>query len=299
MNTRYSTEMILLDGKAGSIVATDGRQMFIGNNIAWPFEESLLIAPPPVLTDVTGRVRIRACPDGFLWHSHPWTVLCKGSEESFPDYETIIPSGENPAARITLNGVDRDQLVRQIKDLTTDDGDAVNVAIGKEVSVAGNGRRIEVAGVEHDGEINIAVRPENLVEAVRLGTDELYFPGPNRPIVATGRNLRYVFMPVHSKASASPPVPATPEPKEEETMTKQENDQPQDAKTPPANDEAAFDLEGLVPRLTTLRDSLKSQTGEITALLKGVRGALRDVQRRERDLDGVRQQLKQIQKIQV
>ena len=82
-------------------------------------------------------------------------------------------------------------------------------------------------------------------------------------------------------------------------MPTDESKQAQDTKTPPESDEAPFDLELLVPRLTALRENLRTQTSEITALLKGVRAAMRNVQRRERDLDGVRQQLKQIQKIQV
>lgn len=112
---RFALSRIQLRGRAGEIVATDGRQLLLQGGFEFPFDDDLLLPALPVFgmkeIKTASPVRMACVKNRVVIQAGAWQVhLAIDREGRYPDFRQVIPRGQ-PASRLILDDADSEYLV--------------------------------------------------------------------------------------------------------------------------------------------------------------------------------------------
>jgi hypothetical protein len=204
--SRYALARIQVRGRAGQLVATDGKQALVQGGFTFPFAEDLLVPALPVFgtkeVSVEREVGIGVVDNWLYLAIGPWQVwLAIDREGRFPDVESAIPKA--PGTRVVFAEADARRLLDALPRLRAgndDNGQAVTLDLGRRVAVRAregpNSEIVEVLLPESKAagpEVVALVSRENLVRALSLGLKEFRCSDPNRPLVAKDANRTFVM----------------------------------------------------------------------------------------------------------
>jgi hypothetical protein len=138
---RFALTRILIRGKAGQVVATDGQQLLVQSGFAVPWADDLLVPAVPALAAqelaTGGAVTVGRSANHVLVTAGPWTfALAVVRTGKFPRVEAVIPTGE-VVAWCTFDRADVPGLVAAVANLPgRDDPDApVTLDLAKRVAI--------------------------------------------------------------------------------------------------------------------------------------------------------------------
>lgn len=213
---RYALSRVQLRGKAGEIVATDGKQLLLQGGFTFPFSEEILIPALPVfnakdLTTATpvslGRLKNRVAVQAGPWQIH----IAIDGEGRFPDFRQVIPRGQ-PATQLILDDADAEYLVDVLPGLPGDHEpspltlDLNGLAIAR-ATADGKHIELELCGTRVTGKpMCLCVDRRLFFRALRLGFRAFDVFSPSKPIVSQDSKRLLVLMIIepNSILSASP-----------------------------------------------------------------------------------------------
>jgi hypothetical protein len=202
---RLSLNRIQLRGKAGQIVATDGKQLLVQGGLNLPFGADLLVPALPVFGT---REVANAMPIGLgrsdgrvLIRAGIWCLDLKIDGNSrFPKVESVIPSDPHPTC-LVLSDADATHLIDAVPGLPdADNKDApITLDLGKQVLVRAKGQNGATELLLSNSSVTgsacrVSVNRQLLFRALRLGFRSIEVHAPDKPLVARDGERLMVFV---------------------------------------------------------------------------------------------------------
>jgi hypothetical protein len=192
---RFAWQRVQLRGRAGEVIATDGRLLLIQSGFRFPFPEDLLVPALPVFG---AKELARAAPiqlgragDRVVVRAGTWTFdLAVDRDGRFPDVQAVLPRGKAPT-ELRVNDADAAYLVdvlpglpgadEALSPVTLDLGDAVAVrAQTEEQCIELRLERSRVIGPS----LRLALDRKPFYRLLRLGFRAFAFHTADQPVVA-------------------------------------------------------------------------------------------------------------------
>jgi hypothetical protein len=211
---------ILLRGKSGEIIASDGKQLLVQRGFPFPWEDDVLV---PRITALDGRPLGTTGPVGIgrtaghvVLRVAPWAfALPIDSDNTFPAIEAVIPRASAATARLHLDPEEAARLAAVLPRLpgAADEQSPVTLALDSPPALRAKGHadpdavevileRSTVAGPA----AAVAVDRSYLLRALALGFTEIQANHPTKAVTCRDRKRIYVWMPLEANAV----IPAGP-----------------------------------------------------------------------------------------
>ena len=124
--TRFALTRVQIKGKAGQVVATDGRTAFIRGGFSFPFADDLLVPALPVFgsRELAGErsVRIGRTTTHLVAEAGPWQVFLPVDRTGrYPDVAGVVP--RNAPTEVVIDDRDAAELLEKLPGLPGGDAD--------------------------------------------------------------------------------------------------------------------------------------------------------------------------------
>jgi hypothetical protein len=314
---RYKLSRLLLRGKDGSVVGTDGRQLLIQTGFPLPWTENLLIPRLPVFE---GRelpddqpVRIGLSHERVTLEVGPWLFRFKAEKaDRYPDVNEVVPRPRDAKGRLRIDPDDAQSLLHALPRLpgASELHAPVTLDAGKRIVIRARGNEGPVAEVVlarsklEGSPIRMTFGRLYLLRALRMGFNEVIYNGLGRPLLCKDARRTFVWMPLDDSAGVSaeesrpdaakaPPASADPtnstdnDPERGETLMPPNNGTPPHGNGVPPVPRAIDPLTEAETLRTRLQEALSSATRLINVLRqqrkqgRAVRAAVASLRRLE------------------
>ncbi len=206
-SSRYALGCVQLDGAAGCLRATDGRQALVQSGFQFPWTEALLI-PGSKLFEAAALprdavVHIGRTTDHIVLRIGAWTLAFTiQTSGRFPEIERIIPAESAITTRLALDPADATFLSERLDQLPRDDDPHEAVTVELNGAVAIRARRTAeapaaelVLGRSQRGgdEICLVTDRRLLGRALELGFTEIGLTTNESPAVCRDASRQFVW----------------------------------------------------------------------------------------------------------
>jgi hypothetical protein len=203
---RYTLNRIMLRGKSGEVIATDGKQLLIQGGYLFPWAEDVLVPTTPVFgckeLEAGRMVRVGRTDEHVMLSIGEWTFwLTIAPDGRFPDVAAVMPKGQGSI--LQLDPADLDFLVRSLPSLpgAEDDNAPVTVDLNGEAAVRaraeGQTRSTEVVlsrSTVEGSPVRFSTDRGYLLRAAELGFPSLRAFGPEKPVLCKDGRRTYMWM---------------------------------------------------------------------------------------------------------
>lgn len=211
--SRYALNCVQVDGKAGSLAATDGHQALLHSGFQFGFKDELLIPA----TGVFGCEELRGASGVRLGKTERHLVIMSGNWAIFAAIETgarfpkirdVIPDRQQAKTTLALNAADCEFLADSLPRLPGDDNvnRPITVDLNGCVAIRAKGRDNDPATelvlrntIRTGDEVCVNIDRQFLVRAVRLGFNQLLIHGPDKPLQCFDGRRTYFWMPLNGE----------------------------------------------------------------------------------------------------
>jgi hypothetical protein len=221
-SVRYALYCVQLDGRDGTVSATDGQQMlrFAGFDFPWS-DQAILIRKSKLFTlsDFVNlkQVSVGVSGDVLLLEAESWKLsLPIQLECRFPDLNRVVPEISEATNRIDMSVDDRRVLESCIGQLPGGDDPHQPVLVDLNGHVAFVGHTNDglqpAATLELDRSIHIGPDRKfhasrvNLQRSAKLGADSLLVFQPGKPVLARSDKMQFVWMPLENVTTGPNPL---------------------------------------------------------------------------------------------
>ncbi len=322
---RYALNRLLLRGKSGEVIATDGKQLLIQGGFHFPWDGDLLV---PRLNAVGCRelgsnvpVEIGNTEHYVVMRIGPWTFhLSIEANARYPKVEEVIPKLGSHATHWRIDPEDAAFLSRTLPHLPGQDEDhqPLTVDLNGQVCVragSGQGRATEVllARSSHTGPaVRFCADRQFMVRLLKLGFEEVHVVDADTPVLCQDNRRIFVTMPLDKKG-AIPPAEGmlriasaeVEQPKGSPTPERKKRTMPQPssngngtsaphrrvASSEPKNGNTAFG--SVIGEVQALKDVLRDAYGRVNGLVV----ALKRQRKQSKLVQSTLASLKQLQQI--
>jgi hypothetical protein len=214
---RFAVGRVQLRGQTGQVVATDGRQMLLQGGFPFPWTDSVLVPPLPLL-DLPGvslptPVSLARLDNSVVLRAGDWTFwLHVDADGRFPSVDDAVPRTTG-ATRLRLDPDDADFLTATLPRLPgrDDEYSPVTLDLSSPVAVWARSEKGGLAAEAVLARSTAVGRPVRVVtnrrylhRAARLGFAEIHVVRPDVPLVCRDDRRVYVWMPLDPKAAVGP-----------------------------------------------------------------------------------------------
>lgn len=207
--SRYRLDCVCLFGQKGEIVATDGRQLLSATGFEFPWKGDVLVPALPIfaakvfptsLSNKIGRTDTHIVLETGFWRLW-WPIQTDGR---FPDPSAVIPSERLATCSVTVPKYDAAFLLRGLPKLPAaqDHDSPVDVDCNGCMSIRARGENgpateLILDDTKPTGQpLRFATNRNLLARALTFGGPIVHVVNPNKPILATGEQRRYVWQPL-------------------------------------------------------------------------------------------------------
>lgn len=280
---RYTLSGVLLRGKDGEVVASDGRQLLIQGGFRFGWQEELFV-PAVRLFDakeLRGKsVLVARGKEHLLLRTGGWTVALKAEVDfRYPEVGSVIPRKEDVRTTCKLAPADMEAILEALPKLpgVKEKGSPVTLELGEVCRlVAGEGEQSEelplVATKAEGRQVRAVMDRRYLGRAIRLGFDTLHLIDGAKPVLCRDERKTYVWMPLDQGGPVNQHQPATPKKEEAPVPDPPANGRPSEQAPPP------FDPLAEAEAVRDLLAEAQSRMGRLVAALKQHRRQARAVQ---------------------
>jgi hypothetical protein len=210
---RYALQCVQCDGSAGTVTATDGRQLLRHQGFRFPWAgESILIPGNRVfVAPELRRQKNVACTledQTLVIAAGPWRLWFPlETDARFPEVASILPNVAEATNRVCFETFDLDFLARNLRYLpgAKRNNSPVTLDLNGHVDVAGDKpddnalpMRIRLNRSTNLGSDNrLLTNRDYLQRAAKLGLVEMFAFEHGRPLLCRGENLTYLWQPLH------------------------------------------------------------------------------------------------------
>jgi hypothetical protein len=310
---RFALHRLLLRGRAGELVASDGKQVLVQGGFRFPFGEDLLVPRAAVFLaqELVGAdgAGVGRTDTHVAVRAGPWTVwLAIDTGGRFPDVTGVVPPA-SAATRWLWSAADRAALPRLLAGLPAagEMNSPVTVDLNGHAAVRaraeGQPRSTELvlAGSRVEGKaVRACTDRTYLARAAALGFEAVGVAGPDRPLACRDATRTYAWMAL-DPAGVLAPQPddlrvaaggegteartngtAAPPAKVAKTNTAGKEARTVGAAKPVAGPDLAAEAEAV-------RQQLKAVCGRLRNLAEGIRRQRRQQRLVRSTLDSLRQ----------
>ncbi len=212
VSQRYSLNCVQLDGRDGTMAATDGSHMVRFDGFAFPWKPEAILVRKSRLFDLKDLLKLNAVSVGFQDKSiviatGPWRFTMQvETDAKFPNVEQVLPDLQRSTNRVQLHSGDRDALITSLPQLpgTTEELQPVILDLNGHVAVVGKSNQGTSCTVSLELDRSLHLGPNlragtprrNLAFAAKIGADSLFLYGSDKLILARGPGVQYVWMPL-------------------------------------------------------------------------------------------------------
>lgn len=286
---KYASNRLQIRGKAGQIVATDGKQALIQGGFKFSFAEDLLVPAIPAFGGKElgneGAVSIGVTGDWLYLVMGPWRFwLAVDREGRFPDVIAAIPKATG--TRIAFDEADVNAVLEALPRMPKDDEEpqTVTLELGRRPAIrarAGKDGPITEVPLDrsecHGPDMLVLVNRAHLGRALGLGFREFRCASPERPMVAWDGPRMYITATFDTKSAI--PARRSANSSALGSSIPVRTDRPQTESPPTFRSSAMPSREPPVPERHGHADS-NSETLDPLAEAEGLRLALADAQAR-------------------
>src|SRR5262249_45042338 len=143
-SVRFALNRVLLRGKSGEVLASDGKQLLLQGGFPLPWQEDVLIPRlalfGPRDPTFTGTVSLGRTESQVALCVGGWTfALAIGKAGRSPDIKGVLPTAKSITSRLQLHPKDADFLVATLPKLPggSDHNAPVTLDVGPSVAVRG------------------------------------------------------------------------------------------------------------------------------------------------------------------
>jgi hypothetical protein len=304
---RFALTRVLLRGKSGEMLATDGRQLLVQGGFDFPWQEDVLVPRLPVFghRELTfpGPANLGRTDRHVALCLGPWTfLLAIDTVGRFPDLKGVIPPAKAVTCRLQLHQDDSAFLAATLPKLPGRNESNAPVTLDLAATVAVRARDDETGSVTEAllSRSNISGTPTRLVlnrqlllRVVQMGFAEVQVASAEQPLQCRDGQRLYAVMPQEAKgaippdgnalriASADDPIPTPPTASPEPERRISPMPDPTNGRTPanPSPERGGInDLINEAEELRTLLNDATIRVGRLLAALKQHRRQARAVQ---------------------
>jgi hypothetical protein len=216
---RLALLRVQLRGKAGQVVATDGKQLLIQRGFAFPWSEDVLVPRVPVFgsKELAGEknIEVGRTTSHVAVQTGDWTfLLAIDTDSRYPDVNGVIPRTGSQTTCLRMHPDDAVFLAVTIPKLPGRNLEfsPVTLDLGSQAIVRAQEEeeRVHVTEVVLSRSsvsgppMRLCLDRDYLARALKLGFTELLVPGPSKPVLCQDQHRLYVFMPLDEKAAVPP-----------------------------------------------------------------------------------------------
>jgi hypothetical protein len=323
-SVRVAMTRVQLRGRAGEVVATDGRQLLVQGGFRLPWKDDVLVPRLPALASrdmvKEGEARVGRTAKHVHLEVGPWAfALPIDAESKFPDHARVIPAAVGVKATLRLDPADGKFLASVLPKLpgAGDDNGPVTLDLCQPPAVravdADTGQKVEVAlprSTASGQPFRVYTARELLRKALLLGFTEFQVTNASSPLLCRDATRVYVWVPLDPKHAAAPgdgferlsPLTGmnahpkaetlTPPPRRETTMPPPQpsGNAPDHGGNGRDGQPAPVSLDALIAEGEELRNLLQEAAGRNARLL----AALKRYKRQSRVLESAVESLRQL-----
>ena len=320
------------------VTATDGRHLYAANSFHFEFKAPVLIPDRPFLRwnkfleSGTGQLTVQPATKKeqpwLKFQSGPWTLLTKSTDAEFPNWKQVVPATDSSLTWVKLDTGAVATLLAGIPKLPGGDGsnrpvrlevtrDRINVqARAKEDA---EWTHLTIEGAHITGRpISISLNRDYLLKALRFGLTTCEFIDALAPMVFSEGGRRLVVMPLRTE-SASTSARPTPQPTEPSVPNPQPannnppvNEQPSPAQPqethpmpketqtiPTETPTETSPVKAVIQHIDNIKESLKGVLRELNEALDGLKQLEKEKRASDREMETVREKLREIQAVRI
>jgi hypothetical protein len=206
---RYALSCILLSGKSGEVIGTDGRQLLLQGGFPLPWGEDLLIPSLPAFTlrelaSLT-PIRLGKVAERVLLGVGPWLFALRvEANQRYPDVTSVIPRVGSSSTLLHVDPEDAEVLIKTLPHLpgAKEVNAPVTLDIGKVITVRADAEKESSAEVvltrsRAEGPPTSVVMDRHfLLRAVQLGFHTITVVKPDCPLLCRDERRTYLWMPL-------------------------------------------------------------------------------------------------------
>ncbi len=212
VSIRYALGCVQLDGRDGTMAATDGSHMVLFDGFDFPWKSEAVLVRKSRLFTLKDFVRLNNVSVGFqdkkivIASGHWRFTATVETDTRFPNVDQVIPDRQRSTNRVQLDPGDRDALSSCLSQLpgSKEELQPVILDLNGHVAVVGKSNQgtsctvcLELDRSLHLGpDLRTGTPRHNLAFAAKIGSDSLFLYGKDRPILACGPRMQYVWMPL-------------------------------------------------------------------------------------------------------
>jgi hypothetical protein len=217
-NNRVSLSRVLLRGKDGAVIGSDGKQLLVQKGFSLPWKENLLLPALPVYgcreMPRNEPAHLSREKDWATLSVGPWTLDLKVDPgDRYPDVDRVIPSRGAGCTRVRFDARDVDGLLRCLpkmpghedhyRPVTLDAGARLAVRAQEEKSSV---EELVLARSQVEGPpVCLVMDRRYLLRSLKLGFTEVVLRQAAEPLLCQDARRSYVWMPL---TDAQPVPPA-------------------------------------------------------------------------------------------
>lgn len=206
--SRYALTKVLLRGKAGEVVATDGRQLLIQRGFKFPWSDDVIVSRVPALKqlpETTEFLTVGRTDDHVAVQIGCWTVLLAIEKSArFPDFKSVIPNAA-ASSRLNLHPTDVQALLKAVPKLPGQEDENAPVTLDFDAPPAVRARggkdgpavELVLQRSTTTGPHLLAVTDRRFLHRMlRLGLTEIAAVNADKPLVSRDATRTFVWMPL-------------------------------------------------------------------------------------------------------
>jgi hypothetical protein len=213
---KYALRRVQVRGRAGKLVATDGKMALVQSGFAFPFGEDLLVPAVPVFgaKELAAQDAIKVGRTGahLVITAGPWTVwLGVDAQGRFPDVEGAVPRSRLGTTLDVELPTALADILRGLPGENDDEGGPVTLDLGPGLVVRARGNPDEPAAevpvpdaVVTGPPVVVVANRRHLLRALALGFRQFKFTTPDRPWVATDPTRQFLSASLDPQSAVRP-----------------------------------------------------------------------------------------------
>jgi hypothetical protein len=235
-NTRVSLSRVLLRGKDGAVIGSDGKQLLVQRGYPLPWKENLLLPALPVYgcreVPRNEPAHLSKEKDWATLSVGPWTLDLKVDPgDRYPNVDAVIPSRGAGCTRVCFDARDVEGLLRCLpkmpghedhyRPVTLDAGARLAVRAQEE---KGPVEEVVLAHSQAEGPpVCLVMDRRYLLRSLKLGFTEILLGKATEPLLCKDARRSYIWMPL----TDAQPVPPAKSPSATRVRKDPHTDRPQ------------------------------------------------------------------------
>jgi hypothetical protein len=217
-SARYALTCVQLRGRAGQVIATDGKQLLIQDGFRFPWVEDFLVPRVPAFglreLSLETPIAVGRTEQDVVVRAGRWTFsLAIDTTSRFPDAQSVVPKPSAVTCRLFFDEADAAFLVQALPKLPGQDNDhsPVTLDLNRQALLRVRSREgctvteIELSRSRVEGKaVRLCLDRTNLRRALQLGFTEVLVREPDTPVLCRDRHRLFVFVPLDKQEVLTP-----------------------------------------------------------------------------------------------